>query len=76
MSDEIIHKIKRIDKMLYMLLNEEQKEEIRQFDIKNYELKLKELEKRKHIGSDSLERQIDNAVYASMGNDSKYTIVR
>ena len=71
MSDEIIHKIERIDKMLYMLLNEEQKEEINQFDIKHHELKLKELEKLKHIGSDSLERQIDSAVYASTGVNNR-----
>lgn len=67
MSDEIIHKIERIDKMLYMLLNEEQKEEIKQFDIENNELKLKELEKRKYIGSDSLERELKYAVHASIG---------
>ena len=66
MSDEIIHKIERIDKMLYMLLNEEQKEEIKQFDIEHWDSKLNELEKRKHINPDSLERQIDSAVYASM----------
>ena len=71
MSDELIHKIERIDKMLYMLLNEEQKEEIKQFDIEHHELKLKELEKLKHIGSDSLERQIDSAVYASIGVNNR-----
>lgn len=33
MNNEIIHKIERIEKMLELLLNEEQKEEIKQFDI-------------------------------------------
>lgn len=57
MNDELIYKIERINKMLYMLLNEEQKEEIKQFDIEHKELKLKELEKRKYI-IDSLEREL------------------
>ena len=71
MSDEIIYKIERIEKMLYILLNEEQKEEIKQFDIEHWDSKLNELEKRKHIGSDSLERQIDSAVYASTGVNNR-----
>ena len=33
-NDEILHKINKIEKMLEMLLNEEQKEEIKEFDIK------------------------------------------
>ena len=33
MNNEIIHKIERIEKMLELLLNEKQKEEIKQFDI-------------------------------------------
>lgn len=66
MSDEIIHKIERIDKMLYMLLNEEQKEEIKQFDIEHWDSKLDELEKRKHINPDSLERELNNAVYYNL----------
>lgn len=49
MSDELIYKIERIDKMLYMLLNEEQKEEIKQFDIEHYELKLKKIEREPKI---------------------------
>lgn len=40
MNNEIIHKIERIEKMLELLLNEEQKEEIKQFDIE-YLKKLK-----------------------------------
>lgn len=67
MSEEIIYKIERIDKMLYMLLNEEQKEEIRQFDIEHWDSKLDELEKRKHIDPDSLQRELKNAIYASIG---------
>lgn len=67
MSDELIHKIERIEKMLYILLNEEQKEEIRQFDIEHWDSKLNELEKRKHIDPDSLKREIKNAIYASVG---------
>lgn len=66
MSDELIYKIERINKMLYMLLNEEQKEEIKQFDIEHKELKLKELEKRKYI-IDSLERELKNTGHASIG---------
>lgn len=42
MNNEIIHKIERIEKMLYMLLNEEQKEELKQFDIEYFEYKKKE----------------------------------
>lgn len=59
MSDELIYKIERIEKMLYILLNEEQKEEIRQFDIEHWDSKLNELEKRKHIDPDSLQRELD-----------------
>ena len=66
MSDEIIHKIERIDKMLYMLLNEEQKEEINQFDIEHWDSKLDELEKRKYINPDSLQRELNNAVYYNL----------
>ncbi len=33
MNDEIIHKIEKIEKMLYMILNEKQKEEIKNYDI-------------------------------------------
>ena len=66
MSYEIIHKIERIDKILYILLNEEQKEEITQFDIEHWDSKLDELEKRKHINPDSLERELNNAVYYNL----------
>ena len=44
MNDEIIHKIERIEKMLELLLNEEQKEEIKQFDIEYLERMKKEAE--------------------------------
>ena len=67
MSEEIIYKIERIEKMLYILLNEEQKEEIRQFDIEHWDSKLDELEKRKYIDPDSLQRELKNAIYASIG---------
>ena len=67
MSDELIYKIERIEKMLYILLNEEQKEEIRQFDIEHWDSKLDELEKRKHIDPDSLRRELKTAIYASIG---------
>ena len=66
MSDELIYKIERIDKMLYMLLNEEQKEEIKQFDIEHWDSKLNELEKRKHINPDSLQRELNNVVYYNL----------
>lgn len=32
-NDEMMHRIEKIEKMLELLLNEEQKEEIKQFDI-------------------------------------------
>lgn len=67
MNEEIIRKIERIEKMLYVLLNEEQKEEIRQFDIEHWDSKLNELEKRKHIDPDSLQRELKNAIYTSIG---------
>ena len=66
MSDEIIYKIERIEKMLYILLNEEQKEEIKQFDIEHWDSKLDELEKRKYINPDSLQRELNNAVYYNL----------
>lgn len=44
MNNEIIYKIKRIEKMLELLLNEEQKEEIKQFDIEYLERKKKQAE--------------------------------
>jgi len=71
MSEEIIYKIERIEKMLYMLLNDEQKEEIKQFDIEHWDSKLDELEKRKYIDPDSLRREIYNAVYASVGVNNR-----
>lgn len=43
MNGEIIHTIERMSKMLELLLNDEQREEIRKFDIKYYDNKLKEL---------------------------------
>lgn len=67
MSEELIYKIERIEKMLYILLNDEQKEEIRQFDIEHWDSKLNELEKRKHIDPDSLQRELKNAIYTSIG---------
>ena len=62
MNDELIYKIERINKMLYMLLNEEQKEEIKQFDIEYWESKLKELDKRKYMDSALLEIELNKAV--------------
>ena len=44
MNNEIIHKIERIEKMLELLLNEEQKEEIKQFDIEYLEQMKKQSE--------------------------------
>lgn len=44
MNNEIIHKIERIEKMLELLLNEEQKEEIKQFDIEYLERMNKQAE--------------------------------
>lgn len=36
MKDELRHKIEKIEKMLMMLLNDEQKEIIKQFDLEYY----------------------------------------
>ena len=50
MNSGVIHKIEKIEKMLYMLLNDEQKEEIKQFDVEFFE-------QMKKYEEDALERE-------------------
>lgn len=50
MNNEIMHTIERIEKMLELLLNAEQKEEINKFDIEQYNNKIKELNTNLRMG--------------------------